>query len=88
MCSETVAFGRRWGLEQLLATVDDNVVAIGSASRKRSRSTAKILEVAGVLRGKNIVCQENAAGIQHARDIGHGQRLLKTVVVHKNVGSD
>ena len=35
-----------------------------------------------------IVCQENAHGIQHAGDIGHGESLLQSVVIDQHVGSD
>ena len=41
-----------------------------------------------MLRGKNIVGQEKPPGIQHPGNIGHGERLLQTVVIDEHVGGD
>src|SRR5215469_774695 len=69
-------------------TVNHDVVAISAARRKGRGSAAKVGKVASVLRRENIVRQENAPGIQHAGDIGHGQSLFKSVVINQHVGSD
>src|SRR5574340_1462552 len=65
------------------AAIDDHVVAVGSVSGEGDAAAAEILQCVGVLGGQNVVGEKDAAAVHHARDVGHGQRLLKTIVIDK-----
>src|SRR5690348_1873450 len=68
--------------------VDNDIVAVSATRGKSGSSPPEIFKIIRVLRRKNVVRQENSSPIHHASDIGHGQRLLKAVVVDQHICSD
>src|SRR6266700_4929109 len=72
----------------LPTAVDNNIVAVSATKRKIDSSTPEIFEVGSMLCRKNVVRKEDASMIQHPSDIGHGQCLLKAVVVDQHICCD